>query len=98
MSGRLEIKRVWEDGRVLAFHHPHPTSEIHVVVIPKRHIMSILEPEAADGELLTSMVKAIQFVAVALCLDQDGFYVRTNAGTDGVTPHMHWHIHGPGIP
>ena len=98
LSGKIEINKVWEDKRVLAFHHPQPQSEIHVVVIPKQHITSILEPEAADGKLLSSMVIAVQHAARALDLDQAGFYVQTNAAAPGVTPHMHWHIRGPGIP
>lgn len=71
---------------------------MHVVVIPKRHVASILAPEAMDGVLLTSMVQAVQEAARALGLDQTGFYVRTNAAAPGVTPHMHWHIIGPGVP
>ena len=98
LSGKIAVQKVWEDERVLAFHHPTPQSEIHVVVIPKQHITSILEPEAADGQLLTSIVNAIQHVALALGLDETGFQVRTNAAAPGVTPHMHWHIRGPGIP
>jgi histidine triad (HIT) family protein len=93
-------RRDWycEDERVLAFHHPKPQAEIHVVVIPKQHVPSLLDPMALNGELLSSMVKAIQEVARALGLDKTGFYVRMNAGTSGVTPHMHWHIMGPGVP
>jgi len=98
LSGKFAVEKIWEDERVLAFHHPKPTAEIHVVVIPKEHIKSILEPEALNGELLSSMVLAIQNTASKLELDQNGFYVRTNAATDGVTPHMHWHIYGAGIP
>ena len=97
LSGKLAVKKVWENDHVLAFHHPRPISEIHVVVIPKEHIKSILEPQALNGELLSSMVLAIQKTASELELDKNGFYVKTGAATDGVTPHMHWHIHGPGI-
>ena len=43
LSGKLEVTKVWEDERVLAFRHPQPTSEIHVVVIPKHHVASLLE-------------------------------------------------------
>ena len=50
------------------------------------------------ASLLESMVRAIQMVAHQLQLDQTGFYVRANAASEGVTPHMHWHIVGPGIP
>jgi histidine triad (HIT) family protein len=98
LSGKIEVERVWEDDRVLAFHHPLAQAEIHVVVVPKEHVGSILDPEALDGELLFSMVLAVQKTAQKLGLDEEGFYVRTNAAAPGVTPHMHWHVVGPGIP
>jgi histidine triad (HIT) family protein len=98
LSGGLEIRKVWEDERVLAFHHPRPKAEIHVVVIPKRHVPSLLDPMALEGTLLSSMVQAIQEAARQLGLDGTGFYVRVNAAAPGVTPHMHWHIMGPGVP
>ena len=97
LSGALAVDVVWEDERVLAFHHPRPTAEIHLVVIPKAHIPSLLDPAARDPELLSSLITAIQESALALDLDKDGFYVRANAAGPGVTPHMHWHIKGPGI-
>jgi histidine triad (HIT) family protein len=98
LSGKMDITRVWEDERVLAFHHPRPQSEIHVVVIPKEHVTSILDPKALDRELLLSMIRGIQETARRLGLDETGFYVRANAARPGVTPHMHWHVLGPGVP
>ena len=38
LSGKIEVRKVWEDDRVLAFHHPKAQAEIHVVVIPKTHV------------------------------------------------------------
>ena len=98
LSGKIEVSKVWEDASVLAFHHPKPKAEIHVVVIPKAHVPSLLDPLALDGALLSSMVLAIQNVAGKLGLDRSGFQVRANAAAPGVTPHMHWHVMGPGIP
>lgn len=98
LSGKIEVRKVWEDDRVLAFHHPQPKAEIHVVIIPKDHVPSILHPLALDGALLSSMVMAVQRTAQALGLDRAGFHVRANAAAPGVTPHMHWHVVGPGIP
>jgi histidine triad (HIT) family protein len=98
LSGNIKVRKVWEDERAMAFHHPNPQAEIHVVVIPKNHITSILDPLALDGALLSSMVLAIQNTAQELGLDKKGFYVRTNVAAPGVTPHLHWHIMGPGIP
>lgn len=98
LSGKIEVEKIWEDERVLAFRHPQPQAKIHVVVIPKAHVPSLLDDAALDGALLTSMMRAIQETARKLGLDRTGFYVRANAAAPGVTPHMHWHICGPGIP
>jgi len=97
LSGSLPVRRIFEDERVVAFHHPYPETEIHVVVIPKAHVSSLLAGGARDGELLSSMVRAIQHSAVLLGLDTAGFFVRANAAAPGVTPHMHWHVFGPGV-
>ena len=93
LSGKQNIEKIWEDDRVLVFHHPNPSSRYHAVVIPKQHISSIMDPMAVDSKLLTSMVTGVQKAAIELGLDQKGFYVRTNAIAPGVTPHMHWHVH-----
>jgi histidine triad (HIT) family protein len=97
LSGSLPVRKVFEDQRVMAFHHPYPEVEIHVVVIPKAHVASLLAEGARDGELLSSMVHAIQRTARQLGLDTSGFFVRANAAAPGVTPHMHWHVMGPGV-
>jgi histidine triad (HIT) family protein len=98
LSGNMEVKRVWEDDQVLAFHHPEPQADIHVAVIPREHIRSILDPDALDGALLSSLVMAVKEAAHQLGLDKQGFYVPTKAGSDGVPHNMHMHIVGSGIP
>ena len=98
LSGKMSIRRLWDDERVLAFHHPEPTAVVHIVIVPKRHVESILAPEALDGELLSSMMRAVQESARAAGLDRTGFQIQANAADPGVTPHMHWHVKGPGIP
>jgi histidine triad (HIT) family protein len=93
LPGNLEVERVFEDEHVLAFHHPRPSAVPHVVVIPKQHVASLLAPEALDGNLLVSMLTAVQVAATSMALDADpGFYLRANAAAPGVTPHMHWHV------
>ncbi len=93
LSGDLPVDRVFEDERVLAFHHPRPSASPHVVVIPKQHLPSLLAPEALDGALLLSMVMAVQVAAKEVGVESaPGFYLRSNAAAPGVTPHMHWHV------
>ena len=91
------MKRVYEDNLVLAFRHPRPVAQVHVVVVPKTHVAGLMDEAALDGDLLSSMVRAVQQTAKSTgLLDGRGFYVRANAAALGVTPHMHWHVIGPG--
>ena len=97
LTGALPVRTVFADERVLAFHHPDPGAPIHVLIVPKAHVGSLLAPEALDGALLTSLLTAVQHAARELGLDRAGFYLRANAAAPGVTPHMHWHVMGPGV-
>lgn len=98
LSGKVTVEVVHQDERVMAFHHPDPASPIHVVIIPKAHVAGLLAPEATDPELMSSVMTAVQEVARIMGLKSRGFYVRANAAMPDVTPHMHWHVMGPGIP
>ena len=93
-SGKLEVERIYEDELVLAFHHPRPSAQPHVVIVPKQHVPSLVDPLARDGALLSSMFAALQYSAREVGLDaaDEGFYLRANACAPGVTPHMHWHL------
>lgn len=49
LSGRVDVERVHEDNLVLAFHHPRPVAEVHVVVVPKAHVAGLMAEAALDG-------------------------------------------------
>jgi ATP-dependent Clp protease ATP-binding subunit ClpA len=98
LTGKLKVNVVYEDERVMAMEHPYPEYVLHGVVIPKRHVASLLAGEALDGELLVSMLRGVQVIAGAVGLDKTGFQLQANAAAPGVTPHMHWHVVGPGLP
>jgi histidine triad (HIT) family protein len=98
-TGKIQVKVIYQDDLVLAFHHPYPDTKaaVHAVAVPKKHVPSATSPEALDGKLLASLMKAVQAVAAATGIDKTGhgFYVTFNAASPGVTPHMHWHIRAP---
>ncbi|HET8569552.1 MAG TPA: Clp protease N-terminal domain-containing protein [Candidatus Limnocylindria bacterium] len=98
LTGRVKAEVLWEDERAIAYRHPFPQSALHALVIPKKHVGSLLAPEAADPALLASMQRGAQSAATALGLDREGFQVVANVAGPDVTPHMHWHVKGPGIP
>src|SRR5215212_2292211 len=59
LSGRTPVRVVEQTEHVLAYHHTRPAYPVHVVVIPRSHIASLLALDAADHDLIAEMVAVI---------------------------------------
>jgi histidine triad (HIT) family protein len=92
LSGRTPIRKVIETDNVLAFHHTRPFYPAHVVVIPKRHIASLLTLEKEDDDLLLELIEVVRQVAAQIILEHGACRVLTNLGTYQDSKHLHWHV------
>ena len=91
-----ELDVVHEDDRVLAFHHTRPLWEVHLVVVPKRHIASLTRASVADGDDISALLKVVQSVARDVEQERGAAAVLTNLGSYQDSQHLHVHIHaGP---
>jgi histidine triad (HIT) family protein len=88
-----ELDVVHDDERVLAFHHTRPAWEVHVVVVPKRHIASLTRASAADGDDISALLKVVQSVARDVEEERGAAAVLTNLGSYQDSRHLHVHIH-----
>lgn len=96
-QGEIPSTKVYEDAQVLAFRDLDPQAPEHVLVIPKKHIASILEFSAEDGELAAHILtEVIPKIARSLSIDAGGFRLVTNTGADGgqTVGHLHFHLLG----
>jgi len=98
LSGRCAVDVVHEDDRVLAFHHTRPCfTDAHIVVVPKFHISSLLDPKA--DPLLDDLFVVIRSVAAAVLAQHGAARVLTNLGDYQDSKHLHWHVYaGAEIP
>lgn len=96
IAGEIPSKKVYEDERVLAFHDINPIAPVHVLVIPKQHISSLLAIQPDDKELVGELHLALQNVAKEMGVADSGFRVITNTGTHGqqTVHHLHYHLIG----
>jgi histidine triad (HIT) family protein len=92
LSGRTPVRVVEETGAVLAYHHTRPAYPVHIVVIPRRHIASLLALDAADQDLVAEMVGVIQRVAARVLVEHGAARVITNLGAYQDSKHLHWHV------
>ena len=92
LSGRTPVKLVHETAKVLAYHHTRPYWPTHIVVIPKKHISSLLTLEATDAALLFEMIEVIRVVAAEIVTRHGACRVLTNLGEYQDSKHLHWHV------
>ena len=91
LSSRTPVNRMLETENVLAYHHTRPFWPVHIVVIPKRHIASLLTLDARDP-LLGELIEVIQQVARKVVAEHGACRVLTNLGEYQESKHLHWHV------
>ncbi len=84
---------VYEDEKVLAFRDIMKQAPEHVLIIPKRHIESLLEAKEEDAALLGHMLLTAKKLAKELGIAETGFRAVFNTGSDGGQSVMHLHLH-----
>ena len=83
INGDIPSEKVYEDESVLAFKDIHPAAPIHVLVIPKKHIKSLLEVTKEDSEVISHIYEVINKIAKDMNIEGDGFRVIVIDLTDG---------------
>ncbi len=92
LSGNIDVDVVHETENVLAYRHTRPYWETHIVVIPKRHISSLLTMDPADDELLVEIFAVIRAVAAKVVEESGSARVLSNLGNYQESKHLHFHV------
>lgn len=92
LSGETEVEKVFETENVLAFHHTRPFWETHIVVIPKRHVSSLLTLEKPDEKLFLELFEVIRKVAAKVMSERGAARVLANLGDYQESKHLHFHV------
>ena len=97
VAGQIPAKKAYEDEDILAFHDIHPWAPVHILIIPKRHITSMVDVTMADQALLGKMM-AISPKLMAELGVTNGYRHVINTGRDGMQEVRHLHLHVMGGP
>jgi histidine triad (HIT) family protein len=84
----------YEDEHVLAFKDIYPKAPIHLLIVPKRHIDSIMSLEPGDAELIGRCFVAARNIGEAKGISERGYRITVNCGPEGgqVVYHVHFHF------
>ena len=97
VAGQIPSKKVYEDEHILAFHDIAPWAPVHILLIPKLHIASMVdvapEHEALLGRMMAVSPRLMRELGVT-----NGYRHVVNTGRDGLQEVMHLHLHVMGGP
>lgn len=93
LNGKVYVDKVLETENVLAYHHTRPFWETHIVVVPKRHISSLLTLERGNETLILEMLEVIKAVSARVLSERGAARVLTNLGEYQDSKHLHFHIY-----
>jgi histidine triad (HIT) family protein len=92
IAGTIPSKKLYEDDQAYAFADIDPKSPVHLLIVPKKHIPSLAETDAAD----TALLGHLHAVAKRLAAEHNlsgGYRTVINTGPDGGQTVSHLHIH-----
>lgn len=94
-AGEMGTQFLYEDEKVVAFRDISPVAPVHILVIPKRHIVSANELTEEDNHLIGHIFQVIRNLAQQENLDK-GYRIVNNCGEEGgqTVHHLHFHLLG----
>ena len=88
-SGKTPVEKVIETENVLAYHHTRPFWPVHIVVVPKQHVDSLL---TVENDLLIELMVVAKEVAKRVLDEHGAVRVLTNLGEYQDSKHLHFHV------
>lgn len=93
IEGKVPSEKVYEDDEILAFKDIHPAAPIHVLIIPKKHIATLMDIKDEDSSLMGKIIQTAKLIAKQLGIEEKGFRLIANCGPDSGQEVMHIHFH-----
>ncbi len=96
IKGDIKGDIVYQDKSVVAFRDINPKAPVHILIVPRKHMETLLDLEQGDKQIIGD----IFYVASQLARDQgiakDGFRVVLNCGPGAGQSvyHIHFHLLG----
>ena len=96
VEGAIPSRKLYEDDQVIAFDDMNPQARVHVLVVPKRHLVSLDDTQDSDTALLGQLLIVCAKMARERGIVESGYRVVANTGRGaGQTVfHLHWHVLG----
>lgn len=93
-SGAIAVKKVYEDDLLFAIEDINPVAPVHILIIPKKHLVNTLELTPEDDHLIGAVHRVAARLVRERGVDEEGFRLvnNNNAGAGQSVFHIHFHL------
>ena len=95
-EGAIPSDKVYESDKLFAINDISPQAPVHILIIPRIHLATLLDIEAKDHTLMGSVISVANQLAKERELDTSGYRLVVNcgAGAGQSVFHIHYHLLG----
>jgi histidine triad (HIT) family protein len=93
INKQINAEFIYEDDDLACIKDIHPQAPTHLLVLPKKHIATILELTEDDEKLIGKMVLKAGEIAKQFDINNSGFRLIFNCNKDAGQSVYHIHMH-----
>lgn len=83
-----------ETDNLVVFPDINPSADIHLLIVPKKHIGGISDLGKESGKLLEEIYEVVNKLVLENNLKDNLYRVVVNGGKSQHVPHLHFHLLG----
>ena len=92
-AGEVPAKILYQDEKLIAFPDVNPLAPTHLLIIPRKHIPSLLEVTDSESSLIGDMARVAKQLATGQDIAEKGYRLVINCGRQGDQGVSHLHMH-----
>ena len=93
ITGEIPGEIIHKDDKVVVFKDINPQGPVHLLLVPTKHIESILDLSPEDKDSMGELMYRAKLVAKELGIDEKGFRFVINTGRNARQEIYHIHAH-----
>lgn len=92
LSKILPVRKVKETEKVIAFWHPKPYWEKHILIVPKKAIKKLTLLKKEDNVYINEVFKVVKEIVEELGWEDEGYTLLVNGGKKQEVGQLHFHL------
>lgn len=96
IQGEVKGNIVYEDPSVVAFRDVRPQAPVHILIVPRKHLATLMDLGEEDNPLVGHVFQVAAALAKKEGISENGFRVVVNCGSEAgqTVYHIHFHLLG----